>query len=124
MSVTVYGLTRCDTCLKACKWLDRHGIAHAFIDYRDYPIAPAMLKAWARQAEGWEKLVNRASTTWGNLPTSRKSPGSEAEWLLLLREYPALIRRPVLVGNDGEFTQGFSDALYQRVFAFHLALGD
>ena len=29
----VYGLSKCDTCRKARKWLDRAGIAHQFVDY-------------------------------------------------------------------------------------------
>ena len=34
MSITLYGLPNCDTCRKARNWLDRHGIGHAFVDYR------------------------------------------------------------------------------------------
>lgn len=116
MSVTLYGLAKCDTCRKARKWLERHDVTYEFIDYRDNPVAPQALKSWAKQAGGWEKFVNRASTTWRNLPATRKSPGSDAEWLLLLREYPALIRRPVLVQDGANMTQGFSDALYRRLF--------
>ena len=43
------------------------------------------------------------------LPANRKSPGSDAEWKLLLKEYPQLVRRPVVVTDDGTVTQGFSD---------------
>ena len=37
------------------------------------------------------------------------TPGSDPEWQLLLKEYPQLIRRPVVVTDDGTVTQGFSD---------------
>src|SRR5690606_9290283 len=90
MSLTLYGLTRCDTCRKARNWLDRHGVAYEFVDYRDRPVDADTLKDWARQAGGWDKLVNRASTTWRNLPAARKAPGSDPEWRLLIREYPTL----------------------------------
>ena len=33
---TLYGLDNCDTCKKARNWLDRFGVAHAFVDYRDH----------------------------------------------------------------------------------------
>jgi arsenate reductase-like glutaredoxin family protein len=65
----------------------------------------------------FEALVNRSGTTWRTLSPSRKSPGSVAEWSLLIREYPALVRRPVLVLGDGSVHLGFSDKLYARLFA-------
>lgn len=69
-----------------------------------------------KEAMGFEALINKSSTTWRQLPTSRKTPGSQAEWKLLLREYPQLIRRPVLVASDGSFSQGFSDNGFKQRF--------
>ena len=113
---TLYGLDNCDTCRKARKWLDRFGIAHAFVDYRDQRQSADTLAGWARQAGGWDTLVNRSSTTWRGLPPNRKTPGSDAEWQLLLKEYPQLIRRPLLVTDDGVMSQGFSDNSFKRRF--------
>lgn len=115
MSIYVHGLKKCDTCGKARKWLDRHAIEYRFIDYRDEPATPATLKQWADAVGGFESLVNRSSTTWRNLAQGRKSPGSAAEWSLLIREYPALVRRPVLVLTEGSVHLGFSDKLYARL---------
>lgn len=114
--ITLYGLNNCDTCKKACKWLDRFGLAYTFIDYRDHKPTPEMLVEWAGKAGGFQALVNRSSTTWRQLPESRKTPGSEAEWKLLLREHPQLIRRPVAITDDGRFSQGFSDNGFKRLF--------
>lgn len=113
----LYGLKKCSTCQKAIKWLERSKIAHDFIDYRDEPVDAAMLRAWARAVGGWEALVNRSGTTWRNLLPARKTPGSDAEWLLLIREYPALLRRPVAVLDDSSVHLGFADKLYTRLFA-------
>jgi Spx/MgsR family transcriptional regulator len=112
---TVYGLANCDTCKKARNWLARHGVEHAFVDYREQRIAPETLKAWARSL-GWDALINRSSRTWRELPPARRTPGSDAEWSLLIREHPALVRRPVTVLPDGSVTLGFSDELYKRLF--------
>ena len=112
-SVVVYGLGTCDTCRKARNWLKRFEIAHEFVDYRANPVAPATLKEWAAQVGGWDKLVNRASTTWRKLPETRKSPGSDPEWTLLLKEYPALVKRPVLETPDGSISVGFSDKAWK-----------
>ncbi|WP_395682343.1 Spx/MgsR family RNA polymerase-binding regulatory protein [Dokdonella sp.] len=112
----VYGLDKCDTCKKARNWLDRFDVQHEFIDYRAQPIAAATLKQWAPALGGWEKFINRASPTWRGLPETRQSPGSAAEWTLLLKEHPALIRRPLVVMEDGTLHQGFSDNLFKRLF--------
>lgn len=113
---TLYGLNNCDTCRKARKWLDRFGVAHVFIDYRDNPQSPEALLRWTEALGGWEAMVNKSSTTWRNLAPQRKTPGSDAEWKLLLREYPQLIRRPLVVTDDGKITQGFSDNGFKTRF--------
>ena len=58
----VYGLSKCDTCRKARKWLDRAGIAHQFVDYREHRIPPEALKAWAAPRGEREQLGNNAGT--------------------------------------------------------------
>ena len=116
MSVRLYGLGNCDTCRKARNWLKRFEIEHEFIDYREQRIEPATLKAWADQLGGWDALINRASTTWRTLLPNRKSPGSDPEWQLLLKEYPQLIKRPVTLTADGVVSVGFKDALYKKRF--------
>jgi arsenate reductase-like glutaredoxin family protein len=35
---------------------------------------------------------------------------------MLLKEYPALIKRPVLVQENGQITLGFKDPNYKRLF--------
>jgi len=114
VSIELYGLEKCGTCDKARAWLDEHGIKHSFIDYREHPVAPATLKAWARVL-GWEKLVNRASYTWRDLSEAQKAAASDTEWLALIKEYPALVKRPVVV-NDGAVSAGFSEKKFRELF--------
>jgi Spx/MgsR family transcriptional regulator len=114
VAVTVYGLPRCGTCVKAQAWLKKHAIAFTFVDYREQRIAPDVLRAWSAQL-GWNAMINRSSTSWRELPATRRNPGSDPEWTLLLREHPTLLKRPVLV-RDGQVTLGFSDGLYRKVF--------
>jgi len=112
----LYGLKNCDTCRKAQNWLKRFGIDYRFVDYRDERQAPETLIAWKDAAGSWDLLINKSSTTWRELPPNRKAPGSDAEWKLLLKEYPQLIRRPVVVLNDGSMSQGFSDNGFKKLF--------
>jgi Spx/MgsR family transcriptional regulator len=111
-ALTLYGLTQCSTCVKARAWLDQHALAHQFIDYRAHPIGPADLKKWAQALGGFEKLVNRASMTWRQIADALKDPQSDAQWLELIAQYPALIRRPLTLYPDGSVTVGFNEKRY------------
>ena len=115
--ITLYGLSTCDTCRKARNWLKRFSVEHAFVDYRDQRVPPETLRDWARRLGGWDALVNRASTTWKSLPDARKTPQSDPEWTLLIKEYPALVKRPVVVTDDGTVTVGFTDNAFKQRFA-------
>jgi len=112
MSITVFGLVQCSTCVKARAWLNQKGISHTFIDYRANPIVPADLKKWAHMLGGFEKLVNRASMTWRQLSEALKDPQTDAQWLALIAQFPALIRRPLTVYLDGSVTVGFNEKRY------------
>ena len=114
MITQLYGLERCGTCIKARDWLNSRKIEHRFTDYRVHPIPPATLTAWA-QALGWEKLVNRAGTTWRGLSDAQKAASSDAEWLALIAAFPTLVKRPVVV-RDGRVSVGFSEKTFAERF--------
>ncbi len=58
MTVTLFGIRNCDTMKKAWTWLDQHGVAYDFHDYKKAGIDRASLAAWASEV-GWEVLLNR-----------------------------------------------------------------
>jgi Spx/MgsR family transcriptional regulator len=115
--VRLYGLKNCSTCVKAMKWLQEQGQPYEFTDYRDAPIAPDTLRAWADQLGGWEKLINRASMTWRQLPDDSKAPATPGEWLELVQAHPALVKRPVTVTADGQVSVGYSEKKDREIFA-------
>ncbi len=120
MSIVLHGLPNCDSCRKARNWLDRKGIAYRFVDYRAQRPEPETLRDWARQAGGWDKLINKSGTTWRTLLPQRKQPASDPEWTLLIREHPALLRRPLVLRDDALLGCGFSD----RQFGGWFGAGD
>ena len=65
-SVTIYGIKNCDTMKKARAWLDKHGVAYEFHDYKTAGIERSQLERWARDV-GWETLLNRAGMTFRKL---------------------------------------------------------
>src|ERR1700742_35118 len=58
MSITIYGIKNCDTMKKARAWLDSHGIAYVFHDYKTEGIEKAQLERWAK-AVGWENAAEQ-----------------------------------------------------------------
>jgi arsenate reductase len=111
--VTIYGIKNCDTMKKARAWLDDHGVAYAFHDYKSAGIARGVLEAWAREV-GWETLLNRAGTTFRKLPDKDKDGLTEKKALALMEAQPSMIKRPVLdVG--GTLLVGFKLDAYEKV---------
>lgn len=114
--VRVYGLKNCSTCRKALSWLAQHNVAYSFIDYRDTPVDEPTLTLWASAVGGWDKLINRASTSWRNLSADAKLAQTDQQWLALVAQAPTLVRRPVLVLPDAQLCIGFSDKKYMALF--------
>jgi Spx/MgsR family transcriptional regulator len=111
---TLHGIPNCDTIRKARAWLDARGIPHAFHDYKKQGIAPDTLAAWAARA-GWERLLNRAGTTFRKLPPEDSANLTEARALVLMLASPSMIRRPVLLHGD-TLEIGFDPARYAAIF--------
>ena len=113
-NVTIYGIKNCDTMKKARAWLDQHGIAYAFHDYKAAGIDRARLQGWARDV-GWETLINRAGTTFRALPEKDKAALTEAKAIALMLAQPTMIKRPVL-DVDGTLLVGFRPEHYDKAF--------
>ena len=100
MSVTLYGIPNCDTVKKARDWLSARGLAYAFHDYKKAGADPAKLAQWAGAA-GWEKVLNRAGTTFRKLPDVDKQDLDMAKAVALMAANPSCIKRPVLEHPGG-----------------------
>jgi arsenate reductase len=111
---TLYGIRNCDTMKKAWTWLDEHGVAYDFHDYKKSGVDRAKLAAWSREV-GWEKLLNRAGTTFKKLPEADKQGIDEAKAIALMQAQPSMIKRPVLEA-DGRLFVGFKPAEYEAAF--------
>jgi len=112
-AITIYGIRNCDTMKKARAWLEANGIAYAFHDYKSAGIDRERLTDWAKQA-GWEKLLNRAGTTFRKLPEPDREGLDEAKAIGLMLANPSMIKRPVL-DIGGRIVVGFSPAGYESV---------
>lgn len=113
-SVTIYGIRNCTTMQKARAWLDAHGVAYAFHDYKTAGAPPALVGRFA-EAVGWEKLLNRSGLTFRRLADADKADLDEAKALALMSAHPSLIRRPVL-DRHGTLAVGFRPEDYAAAF--------
>ena len=93
--ITLYGIRNCDSVKKARTWLDGRGVAYAFHDYKVAGIDRSQLTQWCSEL-GWERVLNRAGTTFRKLAEADKAGLDEAEAIRLMLEQPSLIKRPVL----------------------------
>ena len=109
----IYGIRNCDTMKKARAALDAAGVAYDFHDYKTQGIDPAKLDAWAKRV-GWEKLLNKAGTTFRKLPDADKAGLTESKALALMATHPSLIKRPVLEAG-GRLLVGFKAGDYDRL---------
>lgn len=115
----VYGIPNCNTVKKARAWLDAHGLAYEFHDYKKQGVPEATLQAAMKQL-GWEALVNRAGPTWRKLPDAVKASVTNAsQALAVMKEHASVIKRPLLEwdGQEGsQYEVGFSEARYAELF--------
>ena len=112
MTITIYGIKNCDTMKKARGWLDDHGVAYEFHDYKLAGIARDRLEQWSNEV-GWETLLNRAGTTFRKLPDSDKEGLDQRKALALMLAQPSMIKRPVL-DLGGKLLVGFKPDIYGR----------
>jgi arsenate reductase (glutaredoxin) len=105
---TLYGIPNCDTVKKARVWLADNGVDATFHDFKKQGVPADLLPGWIA-AVGWETLVNRKGTMWRKLdPAAQAAVVDAATATALMLQTPSVIKRPVVVWNDGLVTVGFS----------------
>lgn len=112
---TLHGIKACDTMKKARAWLDAHGIAYTFHDYKTQGVSREMLERWC-DAAGWEVVLNRAGTTFRKLPEEARQGLDRDKAIALMLTQPSMIKRPVLEA-DGRVEVGFKPDRYAAFFA-------
>ncbi|BAO44548.1 ArsC family reductase [Thiolapillus brandeum] len=113
--IQLYGIPNCDTMRKARKWLQDHGIEYQFHDYKKLGIDEPRLREWMAKV-GWETLLNRRGMMWRKLSQEQRDTIDEASALQLMTGIPSIIKRPVLVTEDGHIEVGFSEDRYKELF--------
>lgn len=112
--IHVYGIPNCDTVKRARAWLDAQGLAYDFHDYKKAGVPAAELQRWIVEF-GWDKVINRAGTTWRKLDEAAKADVSDgASAAALAQVQPSVIKRPIVQWQDGRLSLGFSPELFEE----------
>ncbi|MCF2443045.1 ArsC family reductase [Dyadobacter sp. CY345] len=114
---TVYGIPNCNTVKKARTWLDEKGISYTFHDYKKKGISTEKINSWF-QNYSWEKLVNKAGTTWKQLSDEEKAAViDEKSAVDLMITKNSVIKRPLVEDASGKAVAlGFSEKEYEEIF--------
>ena len=105
----------CSTCKKAKAWLDSHGIAYEARHIKDQNPAYEELSRWL-EISGLpvKKFFNTSGLQYKALGLKDRLPAmSVEEQLRLLSTDGMLVKRPIVVTDDGKVLTGFREAEWE-----------
>jgi arsenate reductase len=103
---TIYGIKNCDTMKKARAWLDKHGVAYDFHDYKTAGIERGGWKRWARRSAG-RRCSTAPARPSASCRTRTRNGLTEKKAIALMLAQPSMIKRPVLDLGGGKLLVGF-----------------
>ena len=102
---------KCTTCQKAKQWLDEQGIPYTLRDIKQNNPTADELRTW-HKASGLplKRFFNTSGLLYQSMQLKEKLPGmSEDEQFALLASDGMLVKRPILVHDNGVLV-GFREA--------------
>ena len=108
---------KCTTCKKAQAWLDAQGKAYEFRDIKQENPSEEELRTWWK-ASGLplKKFFNTSGLQYKALQLKEKLPTmSEEEQLALLATDGMLIKRPLLITENGKVLTGFREKEWAEI---------
>jgi arsenate reductase len=108
----------CSTCKKAKQWLDDNGISYTARHIKEQNPSYEELKLW-HESSGLplKKFFNTSGLVYKSLELKDKLPCmTEEEQLRLLATDGMLVKRPLIVKEDGIVLTGFKEREWENVF--------
>ena len=99
----------CSTCKKAKQWLDDHGLSYTTRHIKEENPTYEELKRWYEMSGlPLKKFFNTSGLLYKSMALKDKLPGmTEEEQLRLLASDGMLVKRPIVVTEDGKVLTGF-----------------
>ena len=106
---------KCTTCQKAKKWLDENQIVYELRDIKlNNPTLEELTEWYQKSRLPLKKFFNTSGLLYKSLDLKNKLPAmTEDEMLKLLASDGMLVKRPLLIGNDGVLV-GFKEADWNK----------
>jgi Spx/MgsR family transcriptional regulator len=112
--IELFGIPNCNSVKKAIKWLKNNNVPYQFHDYKKEGITKKKLKEWCDYF-GWEKVLNKAGTTWRELSEEEKNAVTTQQRAIdLMAEKTSSIKRPITEAN-GTCLIRFNEDEYRQV---------
>ena len=107
----------CSTCKKAKQWLDEHSIPYTARHIKEQNPSFEELKQWfASSGVPLKKFFNTSGLVYKSLNLKDKLPAmSEEEQLKLLATDGMLVKRPLVILENGSVLLGFREKEWQAV---------
>jgi Spx/MgsR family transcriptional regulator len=98
--ITVYGISNCDSVKKTFEWFKKNKVEFTFRDLRIDPVKAVQIRKWIKK-KGIEKVVNKKSTTWREMPNKMQEDLLTGTDVSIILKNPTIIKRPVIeTGNE------------------------
>lgn len=106
----------CTTCKRAKTWLDARGVAYDVRHIKENPPSFEELKGWYQKSGlPLKRFFNTSGLLYKSLNLKEKLPTmSEEEQLRLLASDGMLVKRPIIVTDNGVCT-GFKETEWERM---------
>jgi len=113
-TLTLYGISNCDTMKKTRQWLDSHDVSYYFHDYKKAGLDPALAQTLV-EALPVETLINKRGTTWRKLSDEEQAMPEQGETAALINRHPSLVRRPVLHHSSLGWMAGYDESRWRAL---------
>lgn len=103
---------RCSTCGKACAWLNGQSLEYVERNIKEDRPTEEELRAWhAASGLALKRFFNTSGIPYRELGLAKKLPAMSAdECYALLATNGMLVKRPLLIADDGKVLVGFKES--------------
>lgn len=116
MNTKIYGIKNCNTMKKTFALFEEAGKPYDFVDYKKQKPDAHLLETFIDKL-GLEQVVNKRGTTYKKLDEEAKSAvDNRATAIPLLQEKSSMIKRPIIVFEDGSLQAGLDQEKIQAKF--------